>query len=57
MERTEAHRVLTEHLPVPDRRWLGWRLRCADCGTRYPCATRQAALDELAARFSSGRQW
>jgi hypothetical protein len=47
--RYEAHRVLTEHLPVRDRRRLWLRWRCANCPERYPCLARRAALDELAA--------
>ncbi len=50
MDRVAAHRVLTQHLPVKDWRWLGFRRRCIQCGRCYPCATQKAALDVLAAR-------
>ncbi len=50
MERTEAHQVLTEHLPVTDWRWLGLRRRCVQCGLSYPCGTQRTALNLLAAR-------
>jgi hypothetical protein len=49
MERIEAHRILTGHLAERDRRWLWLRYRCANCGGRYPCASRTAALAELTA--------
>jgi hypothetical protein len=48
-ERVEAHRILTEHLPERDRRWLWLRWRCATCGQPYPCLLRRSALAELAA--------
>jgi hypothetical protein len=48
-ERVEAHRILTEHLPERDRRWLWLRWRCATCGQPYPCLLRRRALAELAA--------
>ncbi len=49
MERVEAYRILTEHLPVHDRRWLWLRRRCEQCPERWPCLARRAALDELVA--------
>lgn len=42
--RAVALSVLARHLP---RRLLLWH-RCQACGRRWPCRTRQAALDELA---------
>ena len=48
-ERVEAHRILTEHLPERDHRWLWLRWRCDTCGQRYPCRMRRHALTELAA--------
>jgi hypothetical protein len=45
VERDDAHKILTDHLPV--ERWFGWRLTCSRCGGRYPCPDRQAALAEL----------
>ncbi len=50
MDRVEARRVLTEHLPMKDWRWLSLRSRCVQCGRRYPCAVQKAALDMLAVR-------
>jgi hypothetical protein len=49
MERVEAHRILTEHAPEPDPRWLWLRDRCSHCWERYPCVLRRGALAELAA--------
>ena len=55
-ERVEAHRILTEHLPERDRRWLWLRWRCATCGQSYPCALRRNALFELAAGIGELRR-
>lgn len=49
MERYAAHQILTEHLPVRDRRWLWLRWRCDRCPELYPCQLRRGALAELAA--------
>ena len=47
VDRRTAHTILTRHLPVRDRRWLGLRRRCRHCGQRYPCPPLQAALRHL----------
>jgi hypothetical protein len=49
MERVEAHRILTEHAPERDPRWVWLRDRCSTCHRRYPCMLRDGALVELAA--------
>jgi hypothetical protein len=48
VERYEAHRILTQHLPVRDGRWLWLRHRCRRCAAAYPCLFREGALLELA---------
>jgi hypothetical protein len=53
MYRVELHRVLVEHLPVWDWRWLFLRTKCVRCGRRFPCPLRRAAVVELARWFDA----
>jgi hypothetical protein len=60
IERPEAHRILTEHFPRRDPRWLWLRWRCDCCPERYPCLLRRGALAELAAGIpepAAGSRW
>jgi hypothetical protein len=47
VDRKTAHLILTRHLPVRDRVWLGLRRLCRHCGQRYPCPPLRAALSHL----------
>jgi hypothetical protein len=57
VERHGAHRILTEHAPERDPRWLWLRQRCVDCHEAYPCMLRRDALAELAAGVREHPDW
>jgi hypothetical protein len=50
VDRQHALGVLVMHRSQRNWWWLGLRLRCRQCGQRFPCPPRRTALAHLADR-------